>query len=154
MTNKSSNSVKLPQMPVVERKPNTVEKRRNADYYTKTQVAAMRSRFSGKGRELEVTISRQEFEELDSLKALFGSDFGVNQVICLAFNSIEKGMVHRSLLEHLSELANNKKTLKVKPSEDSLTAIITMGKENSASILTRIGIHVLYERLSMAQYDS
>lgn len=158
MKNKSSDSNKLPQMPVIDPSLHGAsgsQKESNHDDYTiKTQVASMKSKFSGKGQALEVTISKEELAELEMVKEIFGKDFGVNQIICFAFNSIEKGIVKKSLLERFSGLVADRKTLKIKPNEGSLTAIISMGKENSASILTRIGIQVLYEKFSANRYDA
>ncbi len=139
--------------PLISTKPKApkpkaqVSKPKVDDYYVKTQVSSMMVAFSGRGRGLEVTLSKTDLERFNTLKEIFGEGFGLNEVVEFAAN-FSRHAPNRIKTYDLalkeSESAEDRLTKKFKPSEGALTEILKFGKDNAASKLVTIGINALY----------
>jgi hypothetical protein len=112
------------------------------------QVGAVGASLNAQGRQLAVLLSKKQMAELELLKTLFGCDFGINQLIYLAFNLIEKGIVKQPLVH--SDAPDGEK-VEFQPNEESLRALLKLGKADSASLLSAIGIGHLYEKLEISK---
>jgi hypothetical protein len=116
------------------------------DYYLKTQAAAALERYKGRGKGLEVFLSRNDVARLDALKEIFGRDFGLNNIICAADYFLDRENVQENFGHGLPN-EDCGEVMRFKPNTSSMLAILKHGKENSATFLLKLGIELLSLRL-------
>lgn len=138
--------IDLPIKPTMPKAPKRKEnvKSPDEDYYLKTQVSSLLVVYAGKGRGLELILSKTELERLNVLKKVFGEGFGLNEIVSFASHLLSRTP---SLIQAvpLSLAKKDGTTTKFKPSEGVLTAIIKCGEDDAAYRLAVLGINTLYE---------
>jgi hypothetical protein len=141
------NCSKLPKKPKAS---TTSSETTNDDYYIKTQAASTLPKYLGKGKGLEVRLTKKELAKLKSLKELFGDEFSLNQLIIYGYKLIENNE-YDCKSSTISQEFDEK--IKIKPTLQALESILKLSQEDAASILSKIGLNHLYAKLNGAEID-
>lgn len=144
MTNEKT---KIPPLPKVPKPRNAPTASTNDKYYIKTQASSLLSKYSGKNK-LEIFITKSDKETLERIELLFQNKFDLNHVICCAYRYLENNHPRVDDFKRNDE-DSLKATVKIKPSQETLEAIFSYGKDDAASYLAGLGVYILSRELSL-----
>jgi len=63
-----------------------------SDYYVRTTVESLALKYSGRSKGMAVDLNREQALILERLRRKFGSNFGLNEIICFAYDEISNGV--------------------------------------------------------------
>jgi hypothetical protein len=98
---------------------------------------------------LPITLSPEECDRLEMLSHSFGAGFSLNNVICIAFRFLAEDPSGRLSGKYESDRPGTR-ILKIRPTEDSMMAILKSNKKDAGTHLARVGVNELYLRLFKA----
>lgn len=138
---------KKPSLPKVPKLKKGRKKSDDGNYYIKTTASSLLPKYSGKNK-LEIFISRNDKKILDQLESLFLNDFDLNHVICFAYQCIKNNHPKVEYFNALDKPDFNC-SVKIKPAQETLEAILSYGKDDATSYLAHQGINILGSNLSL-----
>ncbi|MGF6180076.1 hypothetical protein ABIB42_001076 [Massilia sp. UYP32] len=134
---------RLPQNPGQPNKEGPVSSAEESDYYVRTAVQAATLKYAGRGKGKEILLSEGLYRDFLKLQAIFGKDFGLNEVICAAYYFVKENQ----LPLHVDHSESGAKKITFKPSEEALYAIAKSKIPDAFDNLIRIGLFELCCRL-------
>ncbi|AWL03280.1 hypothetical protein DIR46_01640 [Massilia oculi] len=117
------------------------------DYYLNISVQSLVEKYAGRKKGYPINVELRQIEQLKKMQAMFGENFGWNEIICFGFYSVKK---HRlgPFKSKFDIDVENCEQLYVKPTRKTLFAIVAVGQQNAAEQLIDIGFHFLLEKFS------
>ncbi|MFZ6774834.1 hypothetical protein ACO0LB_19195 [Undibacterium sp. SXout7W] len=145
MIQNNSRFSKLPKNPAHERTEEQTGSSKNNDYYINNTVETVFSKFK-KGKGMPVDLDSVQLIKLTELKAIFGDQFGLNEVICFAFHKLQGGDCGAFDEKVKNEDVDIERTY-FKPSRDAVRAIMMLKDNDAAKRLIKIGLFELHLKL-------
>lgn len=135
MAVKSYGAAAMPRVPKRSKGTLGFSKRDNNAYYLDVVTEAIKPMYHN-GKTLSVEVSQQDYTKLQQLQRAKGSNFDLNSIIHKGFELVKSG--DGILADDTKSI--NYHTLQLQPDDQSITALLKVGRRNAANQLLRLGM--------------
>ena len=145
MVQKNFISAELPKNPGPKRRDESRHFPEEDNYYINISVQSLLEKYGGRKKGFPISVKWRQIEQLKEMQAMFGENFGWNEIIWFGFYTAKKLKIDLSKFELGSDLLKCEEVY-VKPTQKTLLAIVVVGREHAAEQLIDIGFHFLGEK--------